>query len=95
MNGLGEGSTTGHPLEHNSLPFVRALFNDTAPHYDTVHQIFSLGSGNWYRRRCLTRAGLKPGQKLLDIAIGTGLTVYELTLAPPDKVNGGVMVKTN
>jgi len=73
MNGLGEGSATGQQLEHNSLPFVRALFNDTAPYYDTVHQIFSLGSGNWYRRRCLTRAGLKPGQKLLDIAIGTGL----------------------
>ncbi|HVJ54213.1 MAG TPA: class I SAM-dependent methyltransferase [Aliidongia sp.] len=53
--------------------FVRALFNDTAPHYDTVNRIFSLGSGTWYRRRCLLRAGLKPGDTVLDIAIGTGL----------------------
>jgi demethylmenaquinone methyltransferase / 2-methoxy-6-polyprenyl-1,4-benzoquinol methylase len=53
--------------------FVRGLFNDTAPYYDTVNRIFSLGSGNWYRRRCLLRAGLKPGQTMLDVAIGTGL----------------------
>ena len=53
--------------------FVRELFNDTAPHYDTVNQIFSLGSGNWYRRRCLLRAGLQPGHRLLDVAVGTGL----------------------
>ena len=38
--------------------FVRGLFNDTAPYYDTVNRIFSLGSGGWYRRRCLRRAGL-------------------------------------
>lgn len=53
--------------------FVRRLFNDTAPYYDTVNRLFSLGSGNWYRRRCLLRAGLKPGQTVLDVAIGTGL----------------------
>jgi demethylmenaquinone methyltransferase / 2-methoxy-6-polyprenyl-1,4-benzoquinol methylase len=59
------------PASHHE--FVRALFNDTAPYYDTVNRIFSLGSGNWYRRRCLLRAGLKPGQMVLDVAIGTGL----------------------
>lgn len=53
--------------------FIRDLFNDTAPYYDTVNRIFSLGSGNWYRRRCLRRAGLTPGQTVLDVAIGTGL----------------------
>jgi demethylmenaquinone methyltransferase/2-methoxy-6-polyprenyl-1,4-benzoquinol methylase len=53
--------------------FVRRLFNDTAPYYDTVNRIFSLGSGGWYRRRCLRRAGLQPGDTVLDVAIGTGL----------------------
>jgi len=53
--------------------FVRGLFNDTAPYYDTVNRIFSLGSGGWYRRRCLLRAGLKSGQTVLDVAVGTGL----------------------
>ena len=27
------------------------------------------------------------------VAIGTGITVYELTIKPPDTVDGGVMVK--
>ncbi len=53
--------------------FVRALFRDTAPYYDTVNQIFSLGSGGWYCRRCLRRAGLKVGDHVLDVATGTGL----------------------
>lgn len=61
------------PDSSTSPDFVRALFNDTAPHYDTVNRIFSLGSGNWYRRRCLRRAGLKRGDRVIDIATGTGL----------------------
>jgi demethylmenaquinone methyltransferase / 2-methoxy-6-polyprenyl-1,4-benzoquinol methylase len=73
MDGFGTGDATERSLERTSPQFVRALFNDTAPHYDTVNKIFSLGSGSWYRRRCLRRAGLKPGHKMLDIAIGTGL----------------------
>jgi demethylmenaquinone methyltransferase/2-methoxy-6-polyprenyl-1,4-benzoquinol methylase len=60
-------------LDRLSEQFVRELFNDTAAHYDTVNWIFSLGSGSWYRRWCLRRAGLKPGQRLLDVATGTGL----------------------
>jgi demethylmenaquinone methyltransferase / 2-methoxy-6-polyprenyl-1,4-benzoquinol methylase len=63
----------GHIPGRGEPRFVRTLFNDTAPHYDTVNRIFSLGSGNWYRRRCLLRAGVKPGQRLLDVAVGTGL----------------------
>jgi len=56
---------------------ARALFNQSAPHYDWVNRLFSLGSGAWYRRRCLRRAGLKPGMKLVDVAVGTGLLARE------------------
>lgn len=58
---------------NEQLPFVRRLFNETAPHYDHINQLFSLGSGGWYRRRCLTRAGLRPGHRVIDVAVGTGL----------------------
>ena len=37
----------------------------------------SLGSGSWYRRQALGRAGLKPGMKALDVAMGTGLVARE------------------
>jgi demethylmenaquinone methyltransferase/2-methoxy-6-polyprenyl-1,4-benzoquinol methylase len=59
------------------LPFVRGLFNRTAPHYDAINQVFSLGSGRRYRRQCLLRSGLRPGMRLIDVAIGTGLLAQE------------------
>jgi len=31
------------------------------------------GLGGWYRRRTLRQSGLRPGMRLLDVAIGTGL----------------------
>ncbi len=58
--------------------FVRRLFNETAPHYDGLNQLFSLGSGAWYRRRSLLRAGLRPGLKVIDVAVGTGLLAREI-----------------
>jgi demethylmenaquinone methyltransferase/2-methoxy-6-polyprenyl-1,4-benzoquinol methylase len=48
------------------------LFDDTASHYDRVIGLMSLGSGSWYRRAALKRAGLGAGMKLLDVAAGTG-----------------------
>jgi len=58
--------------------FVRRLFNETAPYYDGLNQLFSLGSGAWYRRRSLLRAGLRPGLKVIDVAVGTGLLAREI-----------------
>jgi demethylmenaquinone methyltransferase/2-methoxy-6-polyprenyl-1,4-benzoquinol methylase len=56
---------------------TRRLFNETASAYDRFNRIFSFGSGAWYRRRCLRRAGLRPGMRVLDVAIGTGLVARE------------------
>src|SRR5260370_15930917 len=58
--------------------FVRRLFNETAPHYDGLNQLFSLGSGAWYRRRSLLRAGLRPGLKGIDVAVRTRLLAREI-----------------
>jgi len=57
--------------------FVRQLFDSSAPEYDRINRIMSLGSGAWYRRRVLRDHGLAPGQHVLDIAIGTGLLARE------------------
>ncbi len=53
--------------------FVRDLFDGTAPWYDWAIAFLSFGSGNWYRRQALVRAGLVKGDRLLDIATGTGV----------------------
>jgi demethylmenaquinone methyltransferase/2-methoxy-6-polyprenyl-1,4-benzoquinol methylase len=67
------------------LPFVRNLFNKTAAHYDVINWLFSLGTGAQYRRRCLVRAGLRPGNRVIDIAVGTGLLAREAVAVTGDR----------
>ncbi len=50
--------------------YVYDLFNRTAHHYNTIEKIFGNG-GLLYRRLSLRFNGLKPGMKVLDVAIGT------------------------
>lgn len=48
------------------------LFDEAASHYDQIINLMSLGSGAWYRRDALRRAGLTRGMTVLDVAVGTG-----------------------
>ncbi len=69
--------------------FLNAIFDETAGDYDRVERWLSLGSGRWYRRQALNRAGLQPGMSVVDVAVGTGLLAGEaLALIGP----GGQLV---
>src|ERR1700734_4571097 len=70
--------------------FVRQLFDRTAADYDRIERAMALGSGSWYRRRALQRAGLKAGMRVLDIGTGTGLTAREAfrLVGPSGEVTG-------
>lgn len=64
--------------------YLDHLFDDTAGDYEFVEKLLGMGSGPWYRRTALQRAGLGPGMRVLDIATGTGLVAREaLTLIGP------------
>jgi demethylmenaquinone methyltransferase/2-methoxy-6-polyprenyl-1,4-benzoquinol methylase len=63
--------------EQDRAGWVRGLFDRTAADYDRIEWAMALGSGSWYRRRALARAGLRPGMRVLDIGTGTGLTARE------------------
>ena len=72
----------GDEAEHES--FLRRIFDDTAPDYNRIERVLALGSGPWYRRSALQRAGLTAGAQVLDVGIGTGLVAREaLTLIGP------------
>jgi demethylmenaquinone methyltransferase/2-methoxy-6-polyprenyl-1,4-benzoquinol methylase len=55
------------------VPFVRRIFDDTAPWYEAIESTLSFRSGNYYRREALVRNGLSEGMRMLDIATGTGV----------------------
>lgn len=57
--------------------YLRRIFDDTAPDYDRIERVLALGSGPWYRRSALQRAGLSAGAQVLDVGIGTGLVARE------------------
>ena len=57
--------------------YLRRIFDETAPDYDRIERVLAFGSGPWYRRRALQRAGLATGAQVLDVGIGTGLVARE------------------
>ncbi len=76
--------TDYYPDEPARQRFVRSIFDDTAADYDRIEHVMALGSGPWYRRQALQRAGLAAGAQVLDVGIGTGLVAREaLALVGP------------
>ena len=69
--------------------YVDDLFNQTAQHYNTIEALF-LNGGLLYRRLSLQFAGLKPGMRVLDVAIGTAAVARGATriVGPSGRVFG-------
>lgn len=51
---------------------VAAMFDDVAERYDVTNDVLSLGQDRLWRRAVLKAVDAKPGERILDIAAGTG-----------------------
>ncbi len=57
--------------------WLRTIFNASAVDYDRIEGLMAFGTGPWYRRQALRRAGLTAGMHVLDVGTGTGLTAIQ------------------
>jgi len=51
---------------------VRGVFDSVAPNYDLMNDLMSAGAHRLWKRFTLALANLRPGQRALDVAGGTG-----------------------
>ena len=69
---------------------VRAMFDRIAGFYDLMNSVMTAGLHHRWRERAADLAGLKPGDRALDVATGTGDLAVELArrVAPGGEVIG-------
>jgi demethylmenaquinone methyltransferase/2-methoxy-6-polyprenyl-1,4-benzoquinol methylase len=65
---------------------VAAMFDGIAPRYDLLNDILSLGQVRLWRRVVARITGAKPGERVLDLAAGTGTSTLTFTAAGADAV---------
>ena len=51
---------------------VRSVFSSVAPKYDLMNDLMSFGAHRLWKRFTISLTGLRPGQRALDVAGGTG-----------------------
>jgi demethylmenaquinone methyltransferase / 2-methoxy-6-polyprenyl-1,4-benzoquinol methylase len=65
---------------------ISAMFDRVAERYDLLNDVLSLGRDRWWRRVVSAAVGAGPGQRVLDLAAGTGTSSASLAGAGADCV---------
>jgi demethylmenaquinone methyltransferase/2-methoxy-6-polyprenyl-1,4-benzoquinol methylase len=58
---------------------VSAMFDRVAERYDLLNDVLSLGQDRWWRRVVAKAVGARAGQRVLDLAAGTGTSSRTFT----------------
>ena len=61
---------------------VAAMFDDVAERYDVTNDVLSLGQDRLWRRAVVKALDAQPGERVLDIAAGTGTSSEPFADAP-------------
>ena len=75
--------------EKDKAKAVRGVFDSVAPKYDVMNDLMSVGMHRAWKAYTVLVANVKPGQRVLDIAGGTG--DLALAFAPKVGANGQVV----
>jgi demethylmenaquinone methyltransferase/2-methoxy-6-polyprenyl-1,4-benzoquinol methylase len=65
---------------------VAAMFDAVARRYDRTNTVLSLGMDRGWRRETRLALGLRPGDRVLDLGAGTGVSTQELGRSGADAV---------
>jgi demethylmenaquinone methyltransferase/2-methoxy-6-polyprenyl-1,4-benzoquinol methylase len=65
---------------------VSAMFDTVAERYDLLNDVLSGGQDRWWRRVVARAVGAGPGERVLDLAAGTGTSSRTFTSAGADCV---------
>ncbi|MPZ47832.1 MAG: ubiquinone/menaquinone biosynthesis methyltransferase [Dehalococcoidia bacterium] len=71
-------ATSTPEAPHGEPRVVAAMFGRIAGRYDLVNRLLSFGSDGRWRRFAADQARLRPGDRALDVASGTGDLAFEL-----------------
>src|SRR3954451_13631315 len=61
-----------HVPEREKPRLVRAVFDSVAPRYDLMNDLMSAGVHRWWKAEMVAQLKPRAGQRLLDVAGGTG-----------------------
>ena len=65
---------------------VAAMFDGVARRYDRTNTVISLGQDRSWRRATRHALGLNPGERVLDLGAGTGVSTVELERSGADAI---------
>src|SRR6201981_4023299 len=65
---------------------VAAMFDAIAGRYDLLNDILSVGQVRLWRRAVASLTGARPGERVLDLAAGTGTSALSFTATGADCV---------
>ena len=66
------------PTRDKDAGLVQAMFDRVAPRYDLANTILSFGQDRHWRRVATRAVAARPGERVLDVASGTGALAAEL-----------------
>ncbi|HKS89753.1 MAG TPA: class I SAM-dependent methyltransferase [Stellaceae bacterium] len=77
--------------QDEKAPLVRAVFDTVAERYDLMNDLMSGGIHRWWKAEMIRLLNPRPGQRLLDVAGGTG-DIARRALPRLDPAAGGAVI---